>query len=195
MPRSLTLAAFICLLMLLACKKGKDDPAVSLLSRKARMAGSWHLTGAHLKIDEEFKDSASVVEFDFVQSKLSFTVTEQGTSTAYYTEYKLDLNMDKEGNFNFSEMLSNRSLNASGRWSFNSGVGDSKKKADVYYILEKVEKGATNDVLLFNRTNTNFEYFIRELRNKKLVLETSSYMYADVNGDFQGMQGYFIFEQ
>ena len=58
-----------------------------------------------------------------------------------------------------------------------------------------MEKGATNDVLLFNRTNTNFEYFIRELRNKKLVLETSSYMYADVNGDFQGMQGYFIFEQ
>jgi hypothetical protein len=195
MSRSLVLLAFSCLMILTACKKGVDDPAFSLLSRKARMAGSWQLSSAHLKVNGTAAGKISTYEYDVKGSDLTLTVTTAGSSTVYVTQFSLTVNMSKDGSFDFNEKLGSSEIKASGRWSFNSGAGESKKKADVVYVLETVQEGATTDGFLFNRLNTNFEYFIRELRSKKLVLETSSFVYINANGDFQGMEGTFIFGQ
>jgi len=195
MIRISALVALCCLFILSACKKGQDDPAFTLLSRKTRMEGSWHIVTGHLKIEDNKASKKETLEYDLSPAGLTVTLTSSGSSTVYVGQYDLTLNMKKNGDFSFLEKVGNTQLNGSGRWSFNSGAGETKKKADVMYVIENVESGTTSGLALFNKANTNFEYFIRELRSKKLVLETSSFIYINAEGDYQGIEGTLEFKQ
>ena len=195
MFRSIILSTLCSLLFFAGCKKGEDDPFISLSGRKARMAGSWELTSCALQLDSKEVDTLITQVFQLRTGGLDVVSTTNGVTTNYLFKYSLHLNMAKDGSFDFTENIGNTQLKASGRWSFNSGAGESKKKSDVVYIISDLQNGATGNFALFNRGNTNVEYFIRELRNKKLVLETSSFIFLNSNGDFMGMKGILEFTQ
>jgi hypothetical protein len=177
------------------CKKGPDDPAVSLLSRKARFAGDWRLKSGHMTIESHWPDSTLIVQYDLQERNVTITLTINGSASFGSSPYSLQLVADKKGDLSVNERIFDKEINATGRWSFNAGIGESKKKADVFFLLQKVTKGETFGNHLFNKLNTNFEYSIRELRDKKLVLETSSYIYINADGDYDGIRGTLTFEQ
>lgn len=182
---------FVLLLAILAlteCKKGEDDPAISLRTRKARLEGEWRLVSGNASYTTDAYNESYV----FKSGDVSIA------STLYYPmtgKYFLSLNIEKDGKFNFKELFLGIVLEASGTWNFNTGVGEEKKKEDVIFSIDKVKKGYTNGANFFNRNSTNIVYKIKELRNKRLVISSAGKIYSDSKGRYATLSTEYIFQQ
>ena len=181
--------ALIALFLFPTCKKGEDDPAISLRSRTTRLTGEWRLvSGTAAFTTTGYNDT-----YSFDGTNLTETIT---ASKYYYVgKYILNLNIEKDGTFTFKEFIYGVTLDASGTWNFNNGIGEDKKKEDVIFTIDKVKKGFTNRYNLFNRGCTNFVYKIKELRNAKLVIHSSGKIYSDSRGRYETMSTEYVFIQ
>ena len=102
-PKHLSVFAVLLLFFITpSCKKGEEDPAMSLLSRKARLSGEWKLSSINSK---EENDSPSLVfnttiegtgEQITVSKELHYDdgSTLTGTETQTINEYSLKINKD-----------------------------------------------------------------------------------------------------
>jgi hypothetical protein len=162
------------------CKKGEDDPSVPLRTRKNRLVGEWRMTSgmAAYTISKVYNET-----YSFDGSKVRINVTLSGNPVVYLGNYLLNLKVSKNGTFQLNEIRSSSVLSAEGTWNFNTGVGEDKKKEDVIFFINKVSSGSTWNHL-FNRTSANFVYKIKELRNKKLVIQSSGKIYTVESGDY-----------
>src|SRR6218665_1136261 len=168
-----------CALLLTTCKKGKDDPAFSLLTRKARLAGEWKLVSGNVSVTYPNTSTNTIYNeyFVFDGSALTLNVTEAGTPPVIYTgKYGLTLSIKKDGTFTVTETLSSKVFSASGTWNFTSGVGKAKNKDGVLFKVTTLNSGKSN-FHLFNQTELEFSYKVTELRNKKIVLDTDVDLY------------------
>jgi hypothetical protein len=187
----LSVFTFISLLSVTNCKKGEDDPLVSLRSRKERLVGDWRLqSGTATYTQDTYRES-----YIFDGSNVTLYVAAPSYAAGYKGKYFLNLNISKDGKFIFKELLSNVVLEASGTWNFNVGVGKEKKKEDILFYIDKVIAGYTNGNNLFNRTNTSFVYKIKELRNKKMVITSTGKIYSDSRGKYTTLSNEYIFIQ
>jgi hypothetical protein len=80
------------------------------------------------------------------------------------------LNFDDGGKLYFEEKSDSVHLSARGSWNFLQKQGAYKNKERVVLVLEKAT-GSTLYFSFLNQSQTTVTYRIRELRNKKLVLE------------------------
>jgi hypothetical protein len=162
----------LCAVCFLSCKKGEDDPAISLHTRKARLAGNWRVESGN---------------FNFSQDGYKFSYLFNGTELSYNDpwtlgkgKYLFNIIISKNGTFTLSEIITGSIIDAAGTWSFNSGVGETKKKEEVIFYIRQVNKGQTWNGF-FNQSCATFKYSIKELRNKKMVLEESGLFYSHDN--------------
>lgn len=171
------------------CKKGEDDPAVSLRTRKARLAGEWRLiSGKASRTAEGYNES-----FTFDGSSMKVNVTSY-YPVVYTGKYSLGLTIKKDGSFTFKENFAGGILDGKGVWNFNTGVGEDKKKEAVIFTIDKVDHGYTADNM-FNRYSVNFIYKIKELRNKKLVIYSAGKVYVDTKGNYVTLSTEYVFQQ
>lgn len=162
-----------CILLFSTCKKGKDDPAISLLSRKARLAGEWQITRGSVSITYPNPALNTVYNeyYAFDGTNVTINMTESGQiPTIYISKYLLTLNIKKDGTFTLTETAGVSKLSASGTWNFTSGVGKAKNKDGVIFKITDLASGKSS-AHLFSQSHLEFSYKINELRNKKLVLE------------------------
>jgi hypothetical protein len=158
-----------------ACKKGEKDPAISFRTRKARLCGEWRMISGSISLSETAYNENYVLD----GSNLTlYTTPTGGVPIIYKGRYILGLTIKKDGTFTFKETRSYRSIEASGTWRFNSGVGKSKSKEKVLFTIEDVANGFTYGYHLFNVFSTSFSYDIVELRNKELILESTDLVQA-----------------
>lgn len=192
--RSTCILGVVFLLAAGSCKKGADDPAVSLRSRRARLAGEWRMqTGsASLNFSTGYTESYA---FDG-RSETINTTPGSGAYTLYYYKgtYLLNFKIFDNGTFTMKETEDGNILEAQGNWAFNSGVGAEKKKESVTFCINNVIKGSTTDFHVLNRWGTTFTYHIRELRNKKLSIYSSGTFYSN-NTDYINFSSDFNFIQ
>ncbi len=176
------------------CRKGEDDPLMSLKSRKSRMAGSWNLSGGQLT--ESVDDHFNTVKYSW---KYTFKAGRFERRDTYYPPesgtYILSLNVDKNGTYSLKELFEGRELQAEGAWDFLQKSGDVKNKEEVNFIIGKINKGSTGDYHLFNWGGINMRYRIKELRDKKLVLTINSDAVTNPNAYDLGYNGELIFTQ
>lgn len=172
------------------CKKGEDDPIISLRTRKARAEGDWRLVSGTAGYTT--KGYNETYDFDGTNVTANYTEAEP---IIYTGRYLLNLNISKEGKFTFKEVIAGSTLEASGDWNFNKGGGESKKKEEFIFTINSVAKGKTNDLHFFNRLNTNFTYQIKELRNKRLVIHSSGVFYTDSKGNYSTLSTEYVFQQ
>ena len=85
-----------------SCKKGENDPAISLKSRDGRLAQTWKLTGIEGTIVSTYGGDAVTTTYAFDGSIFSQTSTPGGTSTATGT---YEMIIEKNGNMSFAETL------------------------------------------------------------------------------------------
>lgn len=162
-------------LLLLSCKKGEDDPAISFRSRKARAAGDWHLTRGSIKLEEKVAGVvSSVITYDLRENSFSFS-KKGGGDTTYSGDLKMTLSLTKEGEMRYSQAFNSDIYQGSGGWDFAAGIGDSKKKEVIGFRMTS-SSGESYYIDLFNKSSTYFTYRIRELRDKQLVLECEKEM-------------------
>jgi len=168
--RKLFLFTFISLsgILFLSCKKGEDDPLISVLSRKSRVSGEWKLEKAEISIG--IKDSTgaySAYVYKLAGSNYEFINTGKGAT--FRGKSSLTASFSRNGVFTFKQVLDSVSLTSIGFWDFQGHVGKAKNKEYITFHLETID-GNSGKLQMFNKTTVDFIYKIKELRNKKMVL-------------------------
>jgi hypothetical protein len=172
------------LLLVLSCKKGEDDPLISLRTRKARLAGEWRLQdgSAIVAIVNLAKWERYNFSFSFQPSRYILTETGNNYPISSNGAYLLNLNIDKKGDFNFTEQLATKKITASGTWDFLPRGDKTKSKERIVMDVGKITKGTVSDFHIFHQNSYIFKYKIKELRDKKLVLSAFIETAPDADG-------------
>lgn len=181
--QKLIVAALLAPLLFSTCKKGEDDPFLPLSTRKARVVGDWHISSGSANITYTPK-KGSPYSNRYVLKPGDLTMTETysgGTPTIYVGTYALNVSLKKDGTMVLTENLGNSLVEATGTWDFGSGVGKEKNKSTLVLRINDLSTGTVYSSL-FSGLSTICIYHIRELRNKKMVLETENNLDTDANG-------------
>ena len=193
----LLLLVFTSVVLLSNCKKGKEDPAISFRSRKARLAGEWRMVSGSASLTQLITSQPPFnQDFTFNGTKASINETEaSGPAIIYTAVYNLNLNIRKDGTFNIRENFAGGILDVDGHWDFNTGVGhDSKRKHEIILKIETITGGITSDHI-FNKLRTEFTYKLVQLKNKELKMESLTKLYLADNGDKVSYTSNFSFIQ
>lgn len=175
MLRFAPIIAGLILLSVLAgsCRKGEDDPFLSLRSRKARVAGAWSMTDGSGSTVTTFPGSTITESWTSDGASRNYTTAytdTSGTFTSSYSEdYKFLCSFDKDGTFVLTEKINMEVTTKRGTWNFNEGPG---KEARTQLLLTVSWEMLTfGSVQTYEGANRPVEVFgINELRHKKMVL-------------------------
>jgi hypothetical protein len=157
------------------CKKGKDDPFISLRTRKDRMAGEWTLKSGTFDSKYTSTNYSSSTYVSFTSSTYNLTnsstnnnITITNTETGTYS-YKLLI--EKDGFFRMTQVVDGDLIITSGNWNFTAGIGDLKNKEQI--VLNVTSESDPSGSTVYQGNRTNYTFNIRELRHKKLVIYLS----------------------
>lgn len=145
-----------------ACKKGDNDPFISLRSRKARVTGEWQLTVG--SVTTAGGPAPIVITYDGNKKT-------EGSTTTVYSE-----NSTFKKNGDYKTVISDDGLAKvrEGTWNFSGGVGSTKKKEQLIITIlkETTTTGNTTGVQTYSGSQAPIViYEIDELRNKKIVFK------------------------
>lgn len=175
-------AVLICM-QITSCKKGEDDPQVSLKSRKARLERAWKLTEGTMTLGIRFSDKTTVEGIRYIFTKDKFTRDDVGRGAHFEGPFNLDLNIEKNREFGFDQTIDGKRIKAMGSWNFMKKSKDHKNKEAIFVSLNTIS-GFSAYFFTFNKSLGAFQYRIKELKNKKLVLIADDEMLDfDKNGD------------
>lgn len=152
-----------------ACKKGENDPSISLRSRKARLAGEWKVTsGKGTEVTTYPSGTSNTETWTFNGSTLTTTDDSGSESEARTIEYAFE----KDGTFTQTEVQDNYTVNSEGTWDFSGGVGETKSKSIL--VLSYTKQSDGTDWVTYTGFIPMYDYTLDELRNDKIVLKRSS---------------------
>lgn len=176
-----------------ACKKGEDDPAITLLSRKARLEGDWKMVSGSMTIG--FKDStgayaARIYKFDDTR----YTFVETGLGATFEADYYLKLGFTKKGGVTVDQKMDSFKMVSSGTWDFQGKVGKAKNKERISIKLNSLSN-YSNYLNTFNKAQTSFTYRLKELRDKRLVLVSDEEMVVLDSGEGIYITNEYVFTQ
>lgn len=155
-----------------ACKKGEDDPALSLRSRKARVAGEWKMT--NIKSTNTFSsnlfNSTTIMTGD--GSTYTRTMTTMGTPSTTVGTLSWQWTFEKDGKYKYTRTEDGNINSSAGTWNFTAGIGDLKDKSQITYYEQSSTSQpptlpATTETWTGNYIDNVFD--LKELRNKKMV--------------------------
>ncbi len=145
--KSIGLIFLILATSIIGCKKGDNDPFLSLLSRKARLAGEWILSSADYEFKEVTTDGTSVTSYTYNGSDM--TETTDGDGKTY--SYSENITITKDGTFtvyieeeitymqNQVQQTGIQKITIEGVWYFIDGIKDTdiKDKERVEFFVHK----------------------------------------------------------
>jgi len=171
---SFALIAIAGLTTLTGCKKGENDPVLSLKSRKARISGEWKLNSG--TITETFSGSGGSGTALTTYTGSSKTVN---GSTVTYTE---TLTIEKDGTFEVEIIEDGDISTVSGNWFFSgkNKDGDLKNKEAVIFSELKYTSSSGTDT--YSGLYGDQILMIDQLKNKELIFKGSS-TYQQTGGD------------
>lgn len=164
-----------------ACKKGQDDPAFTLVTRRARVAGDWKMTGGHVTVvTKDYKGTYNGVSYSFGESTFDSVII--GTQIHAKGKYTFTISFTKQGAVSIQQKIGISKFEATGTWDFLGAQGEYNKKERMTIQLNDMS-GSLSRNDFFDKANSTFTYRIKELRSSKMVLVTEQeVMAADLNG-------------
>lgn len=165
------LIAFLVLGAVTACKKGENDPFLSLKSRKARITGEWKVTGYEAKnTNSDGYSSTSTLNGSIltrVETANGFTTTEEGIYIESYT-------FNKDNTFTRTTTTDDETLTYTGNWAFGSKSkeGEIKNKETLVLNVTKTvttTSGGTTTSTYTSLDNFTYVMFIDCLKSDELV--------------------------
>lgn len=166
---------FLSLLSLLffsSCKKGQDDPTVSLQSRKARLAGHWVMKSGTTSLTLDAMSRS--YKFDGSEVQV-FTTPTGGPLIVYFGKYTLSMDFTKDGDFKFDEVIVGTRTKCSGSWSFNEKSDDYKAKELLLLETKNVEIGVVTDSFLMQFAGTCSYKLIRLSKDELVIYNSGTY--------------------
>lgn len=191
-----------------SCKKGENDPFLSLSSRESRVEGSWtvsKMTGTNSSstlMGATALTSDATMNYDGQTETTEFT---SGSTTSYDTShYTYSFTFSKDGTFesiidyNYpDDPDDDEVVTRTGTWTFSGGTGDIKNKENLIIstkalVLSETENGSTTTAnYLYDGNYTsdyqgnpiNTVYSIKQLKSKEMVLTAKIYN-TQQNGNY-----------
>ncbi|MBN8701670.1 MAG: hypothetical protein J0M08_01270 [Bacteroidetes bacterium] len=184
-----------------SCKKGENDPFLSLRSRKARLVGEWKLTAGEETYTSSNSVSSTTTSRTYDGSNRTSTTNGSSSTTAYVESWTFE----KDGTYKMSANGGSGAgvwtIEESGTWNFMGGVGEEKKKSQIIlYTLSYKETSGTsannviNEYTATGASATSTIMKIDELRNKKIVFIYDN-SYTPSSGTSTSLKGTKTFEQ
>jgi hypothetical protein len=192
------LAALAMTMITGGCRKGEGDPLLSLAGRKARMENTWQLKEGVVR--QRYVEGGKAFERHITIADKKYNLSETDTATGVmvargWNEITMTLDMSRKGEFTLSEWVDGEEFRGSGYWDFHDGVGEEKKKANIFMKLEKVTKRDSYHSVLFMNGMTEANYYIRHLSGDRMVLTAGKSTYLNVNGDSDDLEVELIFTE
>lgn len=158
--------------LLTECKKGEDDPFLSLRSRKARITGDWKMKSGTLLYSSSGPNSSNtsniILTGNTYASTYSNTYNGVTTSNSDAGTFSYELEIEKDGDFKMTQIADGDIYTYSGTWNFTSGIGELKNKEQI--VLHFDNETYSGSTIVYSGNKTNYTYNIKELRNKTLVI-------------------------
>jgi len=170
---SVILLSFI---LLSACKKGDEDPWLSLKTRTARLADEWQVVEAEWETndsiasfaDGEYKIYLNNIEYVGVEGSMTFVFLKQGSYTINRTVNYPD-NWKGTNSIAFTE-----DYEETGSWQFTGGAGEVKEKSQLLLLPNKVQTsrfiGSALDVISYSGQNEGRVYDLLKLTDGETKL-------------------------
>ncbi len=176
-PKFLTVA--LMMLLISGCKKN-DDKGISLGTKKGKLARHWVMSSGNVGLQIfTAGNPPDVLTFELDGSGGIVTNGQYAYATV---KYSLSIDFDKKGRFSISENIDGDQFNASGKWDFGGGVGDRKKKEDIYIQLEKVTTGDSQEHF-FNHFSPEVCYDIEKISKDEIRIHAYTNYYMVSNGE------------
>lgn len=157
-------------LALESCKKGEGDPALSLRSRKARLAGEWTVSAG--KGSQTSGSTTITWTYDGAQQITTYpSPLPQGTD-----KFTLTMTIEKDGTW--TSTLTDTDTNPdpnyveSGTWNFTGGVGEEKNKSSIVMMVTSRNDGSST-VTYTGSDAPTYMYDIYQLKNKEIIVKTA----------------------
>ena len=184
------------------CKKGPDDPAISLLSRKARLTGDWSLKTANYSVTYD----NGVYTYNYSSDNNIMTKKYEGrwndwTDTYVYSK---EILINKDGTFKITEIVTDNGTDTKtteGYWFFapkNKELDVKNKERVIFEVIKFTEIDKDGDKTFTNYTGTNndnlFTIDLSELRNKEITFDLN-YVKTDEDGLVKQVKGTEVYIQ
>ncbi len=156
------------------CKKGENDPFLSLSSRKARVAGEWNVTAGEGSDANSSPASTTTWTYD------GATYKQTSGSTTTSTDLVVSYTFEKDGTYKTVSTTSatgyKYELTQSGTWNFTGKIGEDKNKD--HLVMKTLV--STEVETLGSATTTNTEtytgddaptslMYIDQLKSKEMI--------------------------
>jgi hypothetical protein len=155
-----------------SCKKGPNDPFLSLKSRKSRVAGDWKVSAG------SGTDVSGSSTTTWTYDGTTYTETQGSSSTNYTLTYTMTF--DKAGTF--KTVMTNTFTGGSdvqtdeGTWNFTGGVGDAKNKDRIIMMTtsssDALTIGSSTTTSTSTYTGDNAPvatWYLDELKGKEII--------------------------
>lgn len=183
----------LCAALFFGCKKEDQDSSISLKTRKGKLCERWVMVAGNLGF--EVRQPNTVPNGQSIQFDGSNGVVHNTYNTAYFNmKYSLSIEFDKKGRFTVAENLDGDQFNATGRWDFGHGVGDRKKKQDIYIQLESVTTGDSQEHF-FNHFSPEVSYDIEKISADVLRMHAFTNYYMIGTGEKGIIESTFTFHR
>ena len=147
----IVLISLVCLIVIPSCKKGDNDPFISLRSRDARITGKWKV----VKFEEIDNNNGSI--YTSILNGSILTETSNGSSSSY--SYSFNWEILADGTYKYTRITDGELSSGSYSWHW---VDDTQKKTKIILYgggLFVVDRLTNNDLVL------KYEYGDTDLSN------------------------------
>ncbi len=155
-----------------SCKKGEEDPFMSLRSRKARLTGEWQVTSYETK-----NSTNGTVTFSESLSGTTLTTSSGGVSDT--ETYSYDFTFEKDGTYKTIEVEDNVTKTITGNWAFLGKNKNADIKKKEYLLLDDTKYTTVNSTTAAANSSSEYSNFqdggqyalqIVKLSNKEILL-------------------------
>jgi hypothetical protein len=202
----LMLAAGGLMLVTPSCKKGENDPALSLSSRTGRIAGEWTLASASWTSSytyewggEDYKDTDTYT-YDgttmTVASKTENITTSTSVETTSSYTYSQSSTFEKDGAYSTTTTADGNTSTAEGFWYFagKSKTADLKKKEAVIVSYNSETWGGNTTTYSGTSVGPDGFWLIDRLTGKEMVVSIDNTT-TDSDGDVSASTGTMTLEK
>ena len=196
-----------------SCKKGENDPFISLKSRKSRISGEWKLIAGEV-IQTNTSASTSVSKTTLTETTLTTTDAFGDVDESSIGSY--DLTIEKDGTYSLTIETTTSRFNGiaipadsqetkrteeTGVWIFGGKNKDQDLKSKEAIILNTMTFKSTSTTGAGTISSSNNEtgwddgiiWKIDMLKNKEVVFK-GEYSYTDYNGDTMSIKYSYTYE-
>ena len=171
-----------------SCKKGADDPAISLRSRTSRLAGKWTISaGTESTLDTYGGTTPTTYSSTTTINGTTITEVSNNTTTSGSIVYTVEFVKDGTYTMTRNETYTGSSYNvtSTGTWNFVAGGNDLKDKEAIILTQKSrttVSTYGTNTTTSISSSTASSEsdkWIITRLANSELVVTANFSAQAD----------------